>query len=474
MADILFVQSLANFYFGLMSISAVLKDHGYTTDLLISGAESEIVEYANSGSYAMIGFAVMPCEEKLIFKKISALKISNPKVKIVIGGLYPTLYPDKAMSITDVDYICRGEGEYPVLELIDALKNGKEIRNIHNLWIREGNEVRKNPMRPLNDLDTLPNLDIELYKKYKRLFEDPSKLYKFSRGCPFSCSFCYNNLLKNIYAGLGKYVRYKSPQRVVDELRSIKEKTNLKRVMLYDDNFLFSKTYLREFSEIFPKLNIDIAGYGRADQVDEETAELLKRCRVRCLILAVETGNEHYRNYVLKKGFTDRQIIDSVWLLKSKGIRTFSANMLGLPGETVESAISTLDLNISAGFDFASVGFYNPYPGVPLSEAAGKMYNLNDSFFDNLPIDMSVEPVLPVASKSVITNIQKLMPVTVMFPVLRPLLRFLIKLPPNPVYELLYNLTRMYAFHKLSGITVKSIFRYGFQLYKQEALRRKQ
>ena len=79
---------------------------------------------------------------------------------IVCGGPHPTLSPESMFSIPGIDAVVRGEGEYPMRDLADALSRKGEFRHIRNLWVRDGVRIVKNEMRPLiADLDELPYPD---------------------------------------------------------------------------------------------------------------------------------------------------------------------------------------------------------------------------------------------------------------------------------------------------------------------------
>lgn len=465
-ADILFIHSIDFMYMGLMSISAVLKEHGFKTEVLISGDEDTIVERALSKPYRLIGFPAMWGEEKMVFRQAQAIKAAHPQAKIILGGVYPTLRPDEVITNKSVDYLCQGEGEYPILELIEALVNNKETNNIRNVWARENGVVYKNPMRPLNNLDDIPYLDINLYREYQHFFKSPTMTYVFSRGCPFACSFCYNELFRKCYKGLGAYIRIKSPYRVVEELKFFSSNRPLKRIAIYDDNFVNNRDFLRGFAKLAPSLELEYSAVGRASQIDEETAGLLAKCNVKCFSIAVESGDEEYRNQMLKKKLTDEDIFNAVRQLQRAGILVVTMNMASMPNETVDMALETIDLNIRAKVTLALSTFYIPYPGVELSECARRAYKLDNSFFEDLPIDSSKNPILPVVNKNAMKNIQRLTTFMVRFPIFRPSLLFLVKLPPNPVYEIIYDIMRIYAMRKMSGLPLSLLLRYGFSVLK--------
>jgi radical SAM superfamily enzyme YgiQ (UPF0313 family) len=451
-------------YVGLMSVSAVLREHGFEAEVLISSDEETIVRRVLSKPYRLIGSPVMWGEGKMVFRQARAIKNACPQAKIILGGVYPTLQPEEAMANTAVDYLCQGEGEYPVLELIEALAHNKETHNIPNVWARTNGRVHRNPMRPLNDLDDLPFSDVDFYREYPYFFKSSFRMAAFSRGCPFTCSFCYNELFRKCYKGLGPYLRTKSPQRAVEELKFFSKSHPIKRIFINDDNLVNDRNFLREFAELVSPLGIGFFAQGRASQIDAETSGLLARCNVKCFAVAVESGDEEYRHQILDKRVTDEDILNAARHLQRAGIRVFLRGMIAMPNETVDMALKTIDLMIRAKVTLAVNAFYIPYPGVGLSERARNIYKLDNSFFEDLLMNSPLDPVLPVAEKNTMKNIHHLTAFMVRFPVFRPLLPFLIRLPPNPVYDFIYHVMRIYVQRKATGFSLRLILHYSFSV----------
>ena len=91
------------------------------------------------------------------------------------------------------DYLCRGEGEDAILDLVKAIEQEDPYRPVPNLWIKRNGHVMKSEVRSLvQDLDTLPFVDRAVYFKYRVVQDFHMDHFSFitGRGCPFSCSFC--------------------------------------------------------------------------------------------------------------------------------------------------------------------------------------------------------------------------------------------------------------------------------------------
>ena len=163
----------------------------------------------------------------LIAKRITDLVKEHTDAVVIWGGVGPTITPDEHIKHTDV--ICIGEGERAFEELIIAIRDKKDYSNIKNLWINNKSKITKNPQGPLiQELDTLPFAaygDENMYfiEQNKLSKQDPeldhNVLYlQSTRGCPYSCSFCVETMYHDIYKGLGKFVRRRSVDSIIEEV----------------------------------------------------------------------------------------------------------------------------------------------------------------------------------------------------------------------------------------------------------------
>jgi len=113
--------------------------------------------------------------------------------------------------------------------------------------------------------------------------------------------------------------------------------------------------------------------------VSEEYCRLLKKAGCFSVSIAIECGNEHLRNSVLKRNVTDEQIFNACEYLKRYGIRILTFNMIGIPGEAELDICRTIEINQQAGVDFADVSIFQPYPGTDVYE-----YCRKEGYLDNI------------------------------------------------------------------------------------------
>ena len=200
MAKILFVQNIEYDYLGVMYVSSVLKNAGHECDLLIQHDPEKIINYAAGKNYTIFAFSIMSGIHQWALKVTGKLKEAFPETPVIFGGVHPTYFPE-VIEQGPVDIICRGEGEYAMLDLVQALDTGEDYSNIPNLWIKNGEKIKKNELRSLiEDLDVLPLPDRGLYyDRYPKLKTKKTKYFMASRGCPYNCTFCFNKQLKELY-----------------------------------------------------------------------------------------------------------------------------------------------------------------------------------------------------------------------------------------------------------------------------------
>jgi radical SAM superfamily enzyme YgiQ (UPF0313 family) len=452
-----------------MMLSAVLKEGGHECDIFIRERDDEeLVKSVHNSSPDIVAFSTTTGAHIWALKVAKRIK-ERVNVPILFGGPHPTFFP-QVLENEAVDMICIGEGEHAILELADNLECGKEITKIKNLWIKRNGKIYRNDLRLLiENLDELPFADRELYYKYDFLRTNPNKPFITGRGCPYSCSFCFNATLRNMYSGKGRYVRRRSVDNVIEEIRQVKAAYGIGTVRFSDDTFILNPKWLDEF---FKKYRAEIGNpyycVIRADLVNEKIIRGLKQSGCHSVSIGIETGNEYLRNAVLKKGITNEQIIKATKLLKKYGIKFGTFNMMGLPGETIETAFETVKLNINIGTDFPWCSVLQPYPKTEITRYAREGGYINDIDLDVDSFDFTYfdKGILKQENINELTNLQKLFFFAVKFPWLIPIIKLLIKLPPNKIFKMLFILGYGYKYRKANNIGILRLIKFGLKTGK--------
>ncbi len=470
---IAFVQTEINEYFGPMVISSVLKRAGHEVDLFIPKLEDDfdnVLKIFKPDIVACSSMTGIHVEDLKILKQVKSI---FPGALSILGGIHPTFQPD-IVEAPELDIICRGEGERAIVELAEKVDKGEDYSTIKNLWVKKNGEVIKNEIeKSYQDVTTLPFPDREIYYKYKTLRNNPAKRFMAGRGCPFDCTFCFNHKYIELYKqNDGKqtkgYIRIIEPEKFVEEILEVKEKYGLGTPLLVDDIFILKKDWLDKFVEIYPKkVGLKYNCYVRADLLTEDLVVKLKESGCREVDFGVESGNEEFRQKILKKKLSDKSIFEGSRLLKKHGVMFQTTNMIGLPGETVDDAISTIELNAKIKADFTSANVFQPIPGTELTEKA-----IKEKLLD-VPIEWDRSP--PSAfSSSILTNmenikqlenIQKLFYLGVKFPSLIPLIRFISQFNIlTPIFFLIFLFLHGYKAKYVYNLDLKFVFRRGLEL----------
>ena len=374
MASIVFLQRDPIEWLGIMYLSSMLREHGHRTEVVIDSLEAQgCLDRALSKEADIYALSPLVTDIQWAMELIAEIK-RHSNALVVLGGTHVTLNPDESLAHPDVDVICLGEGEHPFLELAEAVDSGTSWAGIPNLWVRENGETRRNVLRDLVlDLDSLPFPDRALYSAYPELRSWGKRPLHIGRGCPYSCSYCHNASKRELVAHKGRYLRWRSVESVLSEVEDLVRTTSFKVLHFVDDGFGINQDWLGEF---LPKLSalVDdppaIFANMRADMVTEKLCATFShygsdRMRLR---IAVECGDEEYRQQVLHKTITDDDLHRAAALLHAHGIGFATYNMVGLPGETLDQAISTLRLNVELRPAEAFCFIYQPFPGTQLAQ----------------------------------------------------------------------------------------------------------
>jgi len=363
------------------------------------------------------------------------LKKRFPQLISLMGGPHPTYFPE-VIQTPGLDVICRGEGEDATVELCDAIDRGADYREIRDLWVKDDGVIYKNPARELRrDLDALPFPPRELLYDYDDdLRLRPLKSFTTNRGCPFPCSYCFNPSLSKHYGSTWKKVRVRSPENVVAELVHVKRHGPLHVIGFRESIFVYNAHWLREFGELYRReVALPYYCHVRGDLMTEEMVDLLAWSGCHTVNLGIETANEQLANGVLERHIKMDKLADGIRRLKRAGIVVFADNILGIPSGTLEDDLATLQLNIDLDVDYAAATLCTPYPGTGIAKFAVDN-GYFDGDFDLIDDSYYTESVLSFSSpaeKRQIENLHKLFAITAAIPALRPIVRQLIKLPPN-------------------------------------------
>ena len=433
---------------GIGSISAVLKQAGHQTELLILSEpdRERITEVVRRFNPALAAISVTSGDFDLA-REAARIIGGKHRIPVVLGGIHPTLRPEECIAAEGVFAICIGEGEYPMRDLCEALDRDTDPTRIPNLWVRRNGTVCRNDVRPLlSPLDELPFPDREIFPFDEMVRQFPEAEFMGSRGCPYQCAYCANHALLQLYRGKGAYVRYRGVDRLLEEIEAVVRRyPGIQWLGFHDDTFTMSRRWLEEFSEKYPaRFRLPFWCNSTAPLLTEAAVACLKKAGCYEVRVGVESGNDRLRMEVLRKKVRREDIVRAFRLLREAGLRGYSFNMIGLPYETPATLNETVRLNqeIRPSTTFCSI-FY-PFPGTRAHELCRENGWLTGgrvaSYFEN---DYAVNQ--PTISREEVLFYHSIFRDLVRWPRLAPLIRLAHRIPVMPGKSLWNALRRVRA-----------------------------
>jgi len=283
----------------------------------------------------------------------------DTNIPIIWGGIEPTLRPEEAIKY--VDFICVGEGDEAIVELVDSLEQNKDITKIRNIWANISGKIYENPVRPLmQNLDDLPFADFSSINKFNITNDILTPLEAFNpcdtgdryhilttRGCPYACSYCCNGIFHQMYRGQ-KTIRRRSPQNVMDELRQAKANYSLKDLWIWDEIFAFGNEWLREFLTMYKEeIHLPFYFFGHFRLPDKDVLQLMLEAGTVEFRLGIQSGSPRILKDIYNRYTKTEDIQKAAQTLSELGFTYCFDIISNCPFETEEDCNQTLDLLLS-------------------------------------------------------------------------------------------------------------------------------
>ena len=393
MADIVLIQPIGGLYrktqiyipTGLLFVSSLAHHEGYKIkiiDMRIEDNWEEVLLGELKTSPICVGITVMTGIPILDGLKVSKLvKKYNKDIPVVWGGVHPSILPEQTIENENIDFVIQGEGEYTFYELVKALQDGKRnFSEIKGLWYKEDSKPKSTSLREFVNLDELPDLpynliDVEKYvKETKYYFEDGMFTLQISRGCPYKCTFCYNNTFnRSIWRAM-------SPERVLEQIKRAVNNYKIKGIGILDDNFFVNIKRVDKILDLVEKTGMGIKLHFQGITVEslyrmnKDQLQRLERLGVQYLQLGVESGSQRILELINKKIRIEQVIAINRKLNEYTNIKPIYNFMIGFPTETEDDISLTTHLFIKLMEENPNAILQNisvlvPYPGT-------KLYNL--------------------------------------------------------------------------------------------------
>lgn len=403
--------SFFNLDFGIRYISSLLKNKGYPVYLINFNQLRYPAGFVSNdfftGSYFKQEFCadddiecLMGLLEKLKPRLVGisvtsammeAAKIITFNIKqrmdvpICWGGIHAIIAPEECIQF--VDLVCIGEGEWVFLETAERMREGNHLQNIDGLWVKENEIVNKSKHRTLiQDLDSLPFPDfIEEGNKFTihrgMIIKDPplmsgalSNTYPVitSRGCMFNCSFCCNSIIRKKISSNGNYLRRRSVDNVLQELKMAVRNKPIARIKFWDDIFTYDKDWISEFcARYLDEIGKPFFCYAHPKFTDRQIFAKLANAGMILTIIGIQSGNEMINKEIFNRWQLNNEIYDFSKFIKKIRVTLRYVMILDNPYE------GDIELNNTVEF---LLGLPRPYqiqfnslchfPKTPLTERA--------------------------------------------------------------------------------------------------------
>jgi len=366
---------------GVLYVAAVLEQRGHPVSVLDAHARGmsveRIAEHVRGEAPDIFGITVTSENRLDAFSVARAVKRAHPAAFVVVGGPHCFFTDHDTLShVPEIDAVVRGEGEFTMLELVEALGAGHDLRNVAGLTFRDGARIVQNGPRALiPDLDALPDPARNLIRMddYRTLMEVPGKGWlpatnvMTSRGCPFQCNFCATP--KN----WGRRVRGRSPAKVVAEVEMLVNTYGARVIWFYDDTFNYSPPRLEAICRMLIERKLPIHWFAevRVDMLTRPLFELMVQAGLYHVGFGIESACERICREIIRKQATLRQAEDVITWANELGVTANPFFIFSHPTETYAEATETLRYAKSLrGRSRCSLAILHVYPGTELHQRA--------------------------------------------------------------------------------------------------------
>lgn len=345
---ILLISILKNSHRNLscLSLFSFLRSRNLKVNLLFLPKQKEYQEKAvglfiKSNKFSIVGISVMTDNFYFAQRLTSDIRKFVPQIHVVWGGIHPTLMPEKCLNYANS--VCIGEGETTFLSLINKIFQNKNYSSLLGIGARTSDgRPTVNPPSPLiNDLDSLPpivydwrrfyiqdahglrHFDAHEYERYSN-YNGEDYTIMTSRGCPFSCTYCCNSFINELYNTRGR-IRRHSVNHVINEIKlARKTMNNIQFINFNDDQFLTDRKWNNEFCRKYKKeINLPFIVRLCPGTFDDNDIKQLKKTGLLFVTVGIQSGSERTNRTIFKRRFDRAAIIQASSIFSKNGIHPF-------------------------------------------------------------------------------------------------------------------------------------------------------
>ena len=360
---------------GLCSIATIARRNGYDVTILDAQAlklsVDETIRRILELQPDIVGFTLyttfIPVVSHISTKLKELYKEIGKNIIILVGGSHATITREKVLEEhPPFDIACIGEGEETFVEILGALGNAKQLKDVRGIVFREEDgRIIPTEKRPfITDLDSLPLPDWSLLPQLEKYYcpagdslkRAPSAGIVTSRGCNGKCYFC------NPWQ-LGNKIRYHSAEYVYRIIEDLMHNHGIRDIYIQDDTFVMNRDNVMGFCKILldKKLDLTWSCHGRVDHIDRELLQTMKRAGCWQIALGIESGSQKILNNI-NKGTTVEQNYKALELCREAGMDVKGLFMIGCFGENHETIKETIDFIKKVHITDFHMNFFTPLP----------------------------------------------------------------------------------------------------------------
>jgi anaerobic magnesium-protoporphyrin IX monomethyl ester cyclase len=363
-------------------IAPFLRREGHEVSMIRvaeGAALSDVVRSIQAAAPSILGLS-LTTRQWLRAREVVAAVRAAMDVPVIAGGLHPTFAPEQVLATPGFDYVCLGEGEEPMCDLLRVLGEKGRLpvlgKGIPNIWAKGG--VRPPLRPPIEPLDAMPFVARDLLDERYGVVQMTTQ-----RGCPFPCTYCAARMYDELYEGTGDYGRRRSHENVLAEIDELRSRGQVNYITFLDDTFTIHHPWVRGYCKLHAeRAKIPFSIHARVETVSAELLLLLAKAGCKHIVYGVESGSARVRREILRRPVDNQRFVDVFRWTREAGIGVVANYMLGIPGETRADVEETLALHDRLmPDDFGYFVFY-PYPGTHLFKLCLERGYLPDDYLD--------------------------------------------------------------------------------------------
>ena len=335
---------------GLPTMATRARELGHTVHLYIEDVAKVDFHTAYDSDLMCISSITSTVPRAYAF----ADKFRQHGIPVIMGGPHPTARPEEALE--HADWVLRGEGDDTFFEFLEKFEAGSELGDIEGLSYRTDLGCVHNPLpaRPV-DLDTLPIPDLTLIEGWERMGILPVMT---SRGCPYNCSFC------SVTKMFGRRYRFRSPEKIIEELQRAMALKKWYFTFFVDDNFIANRPRAKELMRLMidRKITRRWSAQVRVEVADDdEMLDLMRRSNCKFVYVGLESINPETLKLYNKRQ-TVEDIERCIRKLHAHKIRIHGMFVFGADTDTVHTLRDTAHFARRTGIDTVQFMMLTPLP----------------------------------------------------------------------------------------------------------------